>query len=135
MLYAKDVDGSGQASTSRHIGFVVFIVHSSMPTFPSALLTMPLITLVSVPPRLNWDPPLSASECVLSPELKGRGDTHLGWGTIFDDRRKSLVLCLLCGPELSSLCPYEFSDDATERFIIDILHERRLHYRSLFTLV
>ncbi len=58
-------------------------------------------------PRQNWDslpPPPSSANVSLPPDQKGGGGhTRLrprGWGSPnFDDWRKSLALCLLCGPK------------------------------------
>ncbi len=57
-------------------------------------------------PRQNWDSPTPylASECAPPPGPKGGGGhtrlRAMGWGSPnSDDWRKSLALCLLCGPK------------------------------------
>ncbi len=59
-------------------------------------------------PRQNWDSPTpSPSECAPTPGPKGEAHTRLrprGWGSPnSDDWRKSLALCLLCGPNTLDL--------------------------------
>ncbi len=59
---------------------------------------------VCMSPRPNWDRPLSRKLMCTRPHpgTKGVGTLACGWGSVGDpnpnDWRKSLAVCLLCGP-------------------------------------